>query len=156
MEHAEVESGGGIKIPLKRYVSSGHLQAYRRPPGPIGFRRPLKFGLYRPRPFLERPSLAQPMAYRLAYERPGPLETLRPTGSLFPEGFGSVAREDLVRLQAAVLKRKKQPGHLPGPETDGKCKTPPEMPASVYGPMMNMGATAKVLADKNGHLKKPS
>ncbi|PUU72829.1 hypothetical protein B9Z19DRAFT_1069470 [Tuber borchii] len=76
MEHAEVESGGGIEMPLKRYVSSGNLQAYRRLSDLIGFRRPLKFGLYRLRPFLERPGLAQPMAYRLAYERPGPLGTL--------------------------------------------------------------------------------
>ncbi|CAZ80188.1 unnamed protein product [Tuber melanosporum] len=63
---------------------------------------------------------------------------------------------NLVRLQTIVLPRKKQPGHLPGPETDGKCKTPLEMQANVYGPVMNMGAIAKILADKNGRLKRPS
>ncbi|PUU79549.1 hypothetical protein B9Z19DRAFT_1064171 [Tuber borchii] len=84
MDHAEVESGGGIKIPLKRYVSSGNLHAYRRLSGLIGFRRPLKFGLYRPRPFLERPSLARPTAYRPAYERPGPLGTLAISSPRFP------------------------------------------------------------------------
>jgi len=63
---------------------------------------------------------------------------------------------NLVRLQASVLPRKKQADHLPGPETDGKCKTPLEMQANVYGPTMNLGAIAKVLADKNGRLKKPS
>ncbi|PWW73121.1 hypothetical protein C7212DRAFT_365909 [Tuber magnatum] len=62
----------------------------------------------------------------------------------------------LVRLQTIVLPRKKQPGHLPGPETDGKCKTPLEMQANLYGPVMNLGAVAKVLADKNGRLKRPS
>jgi len=56
---------------------------------------------------------------------------------------------NLVRLQASVLPRKKQPGHPPGPETDGKCKTPLEMQVNVYGPVMNMGAIAKALADKN-------
>ena len=63
---------------------------------------------------------------------------------------------NLVRLQATVLQRKKQPGYLPGPEPGGKCKTPLEMPTNVYGPMMNIGAIANVLADNNGRLKKPS
>ena len=63
---------------------------------------------------------------------------------------------NLVRLQAAVLPRRKQQDYRPGPETDGKCKTPLEMQANVYGPVMNMSAIAKVLADKNGRLKRPS
>ncbi|RPA94496.1 hypothetical protein L873DRAFT_1701063 [Choiromyces venosus 120613-1] len=63
---------------------------------------------------------------------------------------------NLVRLQTIVLPRKKQPDHLPGPETDGKYKTPLEMQANVYGPVMNMAAVAQVLAGKNGRLKKPS
>ncbi|PUU82624.1 hypothetical protein B9Z19DRAFT_1120377 [Tuber borchii] len=76
-------------------------------------------------------------------------------GTNSPRGLVLLLGRDLVRLWEAVLKREKQPGHLPGPETDGKCKTPPEMPASVYGPMMNLGATAKVLADENGPPKRP-
>jgi len=51
---------------------------------------------------------------------------------------------NLVRLQASVLPRKKQPGHPPGPETDGKFKTPLERQAKVYGPVMKMGAIAKI------------
>ena len=38
----------------------------------------------RPRPFLERPGLARPMAYRPAYERPGPLGTLGATTAVRP------------------------------------------------------------------------
>ena len=69
---------------------------------------PLGFGLFRPRPFLERPGLAQPIAYRPAYEQPGPLGTLliamkmifsqtsQPESStLFPEEWN--AARDITR-----------------------------------------------------------
>ena len=42
----------------------------------VGFPKPIEFGLYRPRLFSEWPALARPMAYRPAYQRPGPLGTL--------------------------------------------------------------------------------
>ena len=82
----------------------------------------------------------------------------------FGKGFGSLdtnsaralvplPERNLVRLEGSVLPRKNQPGHPPGPETDGK--TPLEMPANVYGHVMNMDAIAKVLADKNGLLNRP-
>ena len=67
---------GKSRYPWKRSVPNANLLAYRRLSGLIGFRRPLKFGLFRPSSFMERPCLARPMAYRPAYERPGPLGTL--------------------------------------------------------------------------------
>jgi len=47
--------GGGSETPLKRSVPDANHGAYRRLSGLIGFRRPLEFGLYRPRPLRERP-----------------------------------------------------------------------------------------------------
>jgi len=72
----KLETGGGIKIPLRRSVFNPNSLAYRRLSGLIGFRRPAEFGLYRPRMLLQRPALARPTPYRPAYQRPGPLETL--------------------------------------------------------------------------------
>ena len=65
-----------VGIPFKRSVFNANHRAYRRLSGLIGFRRPIEFGLYRPRLFSEWPALARPMAYRPAYQRPGPLGTL--------------------------------------------------------------------------------
>jgi len=38
----------GGSIPLTQSVLNANLQAYRRPSGLIGFRRPIDFGLYGP------------------------------------------------------------------------------------------------------------
>jgi len=76
IKDGEREKGGGAKIPLKRSVLNANHRAYRRLLGLIGFGRPAKFGLYRPRLLPARPALAWPMAYRPAYRRPGPLGTL--------------------------------------------------------------------------------
>ena len=65
-----------VGIPFKRSVFNANHRAYRRLSGLIGFRRPIEFGLYRPRLFSEWPALARPMAYRPAYQGPGPLGTL--------------------------------------------------------------------------------
>ena len=78
------ETGGGIKIPLKRSVFNPNSLAYRCLSGLIGFRRPAEFGLYRPRLLLQRPALAPPTAYWLAYQRPGPLGTLEGIIQNFP------------------------------------------------------------------------
>ena len=76
IKDGERQKGGGAKIPLKRSVLNANHGAYRGLSGLIGFGRSAEFGLYRPRLLLARPALAQPMAYRPAYRRPGPLGTL--------------------------------------------------------------------------------
>ena len=47
-------------------------------------------------------------------------------------------------LQAGVLPRGGQPGHLPGPKIDGECKNLPEIAANVYGPVVNVDAIANI------------
>ena len=82
-------------------------------------------------------------------------------------GFGSpdahgarvlvpLLERNLVGLQAGALPRKKQPSHLPRPETNGKCKSSLKIPANVHKPVMSKGKIANILADKNGCLKRPS
>ena len=69
MKGEELEIGAGIKIPLMRSVLNDSHPAYRRLSGPVGFRSPAEFGLYRLRQFSERSALALPTAYRPAYQR---------------------------------------------------------------------------------------
>jgi len=97
----------GGRIPLGRSVLNANHRAYRRLSGLIGFRRPMELGLYRPRLFLEW--LA--MAYRLAYQRPGPLGTL-PTPLSTPDRLGKgedileegeEGEEDELVLEDALL-----------------------------------------------------
>ena len=76
IKDGEREKGGGAKIALKQSVLNANHGAYRRLSGLIGFGRPVEFGLYRPRLLPAQPALAWPMAYRPAYQRPGPLGTL--------------------------------------------------------------------------------
>ena len=85
-----------VGISFKRSVFNANHRAYRRLSGLIGFRRPIEFGLYRPRLFSEWPALARPMAYRPAYQRPGPLGTLAAINVRFPtwragEGMSDVS-----------------------------------------------------------------
>jgi len=76
IKDGEHENGEGAKIPLKQSVLNANHLAYRPLSGLIGFGRPAKFGLYWPRLHPVQPALALAMAYRPAYERPGPLGTL--------------------------------------------------------------------------------
>jgi len=70
----EAERGRGIKISLKRSVPNANNRTYRRLSGPQAARiRPISAPAISG---VAWPGLAWLTAYRLTYERPGPLGTL--------------------------------------------------------------------------------
>jgi len=77
--------------------SNANHWAYRRLSGLIGFGRPAEFGLYRPRLLPARPALAPPLAYRPAYQRPGPLGTLDRAHAKIAETCLSYLNSDQVK-----------------------------------------------------------